>query len=1307
MDKYEYNLKLDEIKALVGKQDYAGAASICDTIDWRKVRSNNTLNMVADAYEATKQYDKAKNALLIAYERTPLGRQLAYRLTILSIKEKNLEEAEEFYEDFLEVSPRDMARYLLQYQLAKAKGTDIDVLIGILEKYSQEDVDERWQYELAVLYHRAGYKDKCIALCDEMILWFGDGKYVEKALELKMLYEPLTRSQQEKYNKQQEERAQRAAQSQVQTKTLPQEVQQNKTQGKQAYRQPMQKPQYVQGVQPLQSTQSIQNVQSVQDTQSIQNVQSVQDTQPIQNVQSVQDIQPIQYVAPVQETQPMESVAPVQNMQPMENIAPIQNEQLFNEFAESVTLVEDMEKGGTEKQMNTYVSQEPNVQPPILDKTSRRTSDIEYRLNANGSIVSKAAGSGDVSDVVPAEMLREKLEEQEREAAKREEEKRQEVKRVIAERMAQQEALAKAAEASKAQTAESKPVEKINEVKEVDEVKEAYEKGPQAHSTQKLENDQEINVHKKELEIHSEDESLISIQQQTAHTDELELEEQTVSEENEVKPQPEVEIKPISAPAEAGFVSEVYTVKKETAGAPEPEENISQVNNFQEKAENIEHQDMSLSMEGQQDVQKQQAAEQQEATEPLAQKEEKKQTEQTSKKGSTNEEEMLDGSTGELVKNLGNKIRANAIQEEYNRVNLQEEIAKSMASILGNLHLSHEDEEEEEEPEITTTKRIPDIKEETIGDTQRISDISQLKEKLQPVNAMSEQPIEDEQIEGQLSLEDVMAQFASEPLLEENQEEKEESISYFTRPIFGEEFTAGIKEALGEDAAIEGEMMEKMEEPEDLKEQSQNIVAEELVTEEYLEQMEPVVENDEEEYQAPVFNVQSFRNMEKPEEHEEEEQIKSALDQCAAASEALEDIGKSDEDLVENQEEKQEVNSGAKLEAKEEVLTENENLQNEETVLEEEQPEYSQPERYSRQDTQGQRNYSLTDEENQMDIGQSDQYSLQEEANEQQQVNGNENEKDLLETAEDAFEDWYDKKQAPAAMEEKLSEQQSVKEEYHIDDPALEKMRQKKEEKKNKNKGKKRIPENKRSAFASFLEIKDLEEQIASTLENLAYHSSNDGTSSTNNVMIAGEAKSGKTTLALEIIKTSNKDRSRTGRKVAKVKGTTLNKRGIKNVMAKLLGTDLIIEQAGSLMPQQVSELIDTLNGYTGNMLVVLEDDKVAIDRLIELHPKLAEMFSNQIVIKEYDINEWVRIAKEYAQSQDYGVDEMGTLALYAKINDVYGKKKEIEKNDVQMIIDDAIKHSEKKNIGKLFEIVFSRKYKDSDLTMLRESDFQ
>ena len=1239
MDKYEYNLKLDEIKALVGKQDYAGAASICDTIEWRKVRSNNTLNMVADAYEATKQYDKAKNVLLIAYERTPLGRQLAYRLTILSIKEKNFEEAEEFYEDFLEVSPRDMAKYLLQYQLAKAKGTDIDVLIGILEKYSQEDVDERWQYELAVLYHRAGYKDKCIALCDEMILWFGDGKYVEKALELKMLYEPLTKSQQEKYNKQQEEKAQREAQAKLRN---------------------------TQSVPPVRSVKNAQPIRPTQDAQQIQQTQQLQQTQHMQGLTHASDFQNTQTI-------------PVQAQQPQ-----------------------------------SYTDVKP--QTSMLDNSARKTADREYRLNANGSIVSKASGSGDVSDVVPAEMLREKLEEQEREAAKREEEKKQEIKRVVAERMAQQEAATK----KKSDFKENLPkvsevhikaaIDTVNEnmkqnqvteqsviQQEPEAVSEVYAAEPKPEISLKAEKIEPVEEPVSEVYI-AEPEAEISVKEEK-----IEPMSKPVSEVYIAEPEAEISVKEEKTEPMSEPVSEVYIVEPETE-IPVKEEKTEPVEKPVSDAYIVEPKPERIYRD-EENIEPIENTEQQETGLPQKTDYREEQKEQAE---STKEEEMLNGSTGELVENLGHKIRANAIQEEYNRVNLQEEIAKSMASILGNLQLVHEDEEEEEEPEITTTKRIPEIKEDAMGDTQRIADISQIKDKLQPMNAMSEQPQEDEQIEGQLSLEDVMAQFENESQDNVEKKEKGESISYFTRPIFGEEFTTGIKEALGEDAPIQGEMMQNMEAPEDLKEESQNMVTEDMVTEEYLEQMEPTEQMEEEEYQAPVFNVQSFRDMEKAEVQQEEE-IQPQKESIKLQQEEIQQQLSAAESAA-----TYEPNKDAAESTIEEDTTEEDNHEynyGESGKIEIEIREKEEPERYSRQDTGGQLEHSRLEEysqpyaEEQAEYEPTEQFDALGQESDMESEDAAVNPQDLLQTAENAFENWFDKTKAPTAMEEP-TRPQNEREEYH-GEPALEKMRQKKEEKKNKNKGKKRIPEDKRGAFASFLEIKDLEEQIALTLENLSYHSSNDGTSSTNNVMIAGEAKSGKTTLALEVIKTSNKDRSRTGRKVAKVKGTTLNKRGIKNVMAKLLGTDLIIEQAGSLMPQQVSELIDTLNGYTGNMLVVLEDDKVAIDRLVELHPKLEVMFSNQIVIKEYDINEWVRIAKEYAQSQDYGVDEMGTLALYAKINDVYGKKKEIEKSDVQMIIDDAIKHSEKKNIGKLFEIVFSRKYKDSDLTMLRESDFQ
>nr|MDE7431638.1 hypothetical protein [Lachnospiraceae bacterium] len=197
MDKYEYNVKSDQIKKLYSRKDYEAAAKIADEIDWYKVKDNTMINRVADIYENTKQYEKAKEVLLIAYERSPLGRQLAYKLTILALRTKNFVEADEFYLDFVEMSPSDVSQYLLKYRIAKAKGEDINVLIQILEAYVDVEMDERWQYELAKLYHEADEDDKCIAMCDELILWFHDGKYVDKAKELKKLISGVI----EEYNK--------------------------------------------------------------------------------------------------------------------------------------------------------------------------------------------------------------------------------------------------------------------------------------------------------------------------------------------------------------------------------------------------------------------------------------------------------------------------------------------------------------------------------------------------------------------------------------------------------------------------------------------------------------------------------------------------------------------------------------------------------------------------------------------------------------------------------------------------------------------------------------------------------------------------------------------------------------------------------------------------------------------------------------------------------------------------------------------------------------------------------------------------
>mgnify|MGYP004570426087 FL=1 len=201
MDKYEYNLKLDQIKALSAEEGYMSAAEIADSINWNKIKNVNTLVKIGEIYEKAERYQDARDILLMAYDRSPIGRMIIYRLAEVAIKMGDYDAATEYYDEFVEIAPHDDMKYVLRYAIKKGQGASFDELITILEEYKDEEYTEEWAYELAYLYHKAGKADKCIEACDELILWFGDGPYVERALELKMLYQPLTKTQEEKYRR--------------------------------------------------------------------------------------------------------------------------------------------------------------------------------------------------------------------------------------------------------------------------------------------------------------------------------------------------------------------------------------------------------------------------------------------------------------------------------------------------------------------------------------------------------------------------------------------------------------------------------------------------------------------------------------------------------------------------------------------------------------------------------------------------------------------------------------------------------------------------------------------------------------------------------------------------------------------------------------------------------------------------------------------------------------------------------------------------------------------------------------------------
>lgn len=195
MDKYEFNIKIEQMRKLVNRGDYETAMKIADTIDWKKVRNANLLSMVATIYEKNGEYQDSKDILLLAFERAPIGKRLLYKLTDLALKEGNIKEAEDYYREFCDLAGDDPRQQLLRYKILKQMNAPLEQQIHSLESYNAEELDEKWLYELAELYQKAGNAERCVATCDKIMLMFGLGKYVDKAMELKVQYAPLNKYQ--------------------------------------------------------------------------------------------------------------------------------------------------------------------------------------------------------------------------------------------------------------------------------------------------------------------------------------------------------------------------------------------------------------------------------------------------------------------------------------------------------------------------------------------------------------------------------------------------------------------------------------------------------------------------------------------------------------------------------------------------------------------------------------------------------------------------------------------------------------------------------------------------------------------------------------------------------------------------------------------------------------------------------------------------------------------------------------------------------------------------------------------------------
>lgn len=1113
MDKYEYNVKSDQIKKLYSRKEFEAAANIADEIDWYKVKDNAMINRVADIYENTKQYEKAKEILLIAYERSPLGRQLAYKLTILALRTKNFVEADEFYQDFVEMSPSDVSQYLLKYRIAKAKGEDIEVLIKILEAYVDVEMDERWQYELAKLYHEAGFDDKCIAMCDELELWFNDGKYVNKAKELKKLITGVM----EEYNK----------------RYAPQNL--------------------------------------------------------------------------VQTTDGLTDISEPRELSPMESLAETVTADMEREESdENGSMAEDDETyadSGTYHNSDTYADRE-GFDSYTDDENNETDAEAKFYDNNGGfkeidSHINEGADNLNQDSMVQSPALTPASQEEERKAL--------EVLKAMEEAALEAQ---KAADMAKQLVEEARL--KVNVIRE----------GENSHEAQRIKRDTHTGNVRRSGNDRFAGMSVEEIRRQLDEEEEL-----------------------------------LY-------GNPDTQQNDS----------TIEIYEFDKDKEG---------------------------------KGKNIGDELTKTAEIDI-----DEIKINLNNDEiYNTANIQAALAKSMEKLMA----------------LSDEKNSPEVRNAFEEEQPEAADVT---DDVQTVAHTGEQV--KTQIEAELESEDEVPEI--QPISKEVQAESDE-----------EEQAEPLKEIVQEETTQAGSSEEEQAEP--LKEIAQGETTQAESSEE--EQAEPLkeiaqeetaeAESSEEEQAEPLKEISQEETVQA--ESGEEEQAEPFKE---IAQEETVQAESSEEEQAEPLEEiAQEEHSGELSDRQESYR---DDISKEKAIYNERMQEAFEEDNYLDDYSNEPTKRINRDEINRLlnerktiyqtvplspllSQEEDGQIGLAESEPEEEQIEGQMTLDEVLAEIEKkhAGEDKA-KLEALEAEEKELADIETEDDMEEIEESSetseengiwkVETPEESNQWKTETPEGAEedttsgieafrsennQIPEEYRNLFNDFVGTGSMEEDIARTLDNLINNFVMDGTSRTNNVIVTGSAKIGKTTLGLSIIKAANKGRNRSGRRVAKVKASVLNKRGVALAMTQILGTDLIIEQAGNMMPNTLVDLMIAMKNYTEEMLIVLEDDKAAIDRMLDNTPDLKEFFTNRLDIREMEINDMVKIAKEYAADCFYEIDEMGELALYAKLDDISGQNPVLSIEDIQEVIDDAIAHANRFGIGKLFGKI--RKSK-GEMSVLTEHDF-
>ena len=1039
MDKYEYRVKTEQMLDHLEKKEYQQAKEIADGIDWRRVKNASMLNTVSEIYEYNGEFKKGRDILFLAFDRAPGSRKIVYRLGTLALKIKDIREATDCYEEFVKLAPKDPNQYILKYKILRTQGASLTDQITALEEFKKAEYIEKWAYELAKLYDEAGMTAECLEECDDLILWFSEGKYVYLAMELKMKYKPLTPLQQEKYD---------SRPGAVKKKPEPEK-------------------------QPESTLEEVDDENEYNEsTEETVDVQEEPVREPVTERVDESEVQEI----PPQEVPMQETV--VQEEIPQE--VPMQ-ETVVQEEIPQEEIVEEV------------VEEEPVYTEP------------EEAAEEHGSTIKQ---------VVTGATLEEAL----------------------AQGMAVANGITIEEEAMKEREDEIL----ANGQMMIDDILQKWEEKQKDHEAaiekQKAKDEERLQKEREQARIRQEEERR------------------------------EVERK--AAEAEARRKAE-----EEEAARKAAEEEARR------KAE-------------------------EEAARKAAEEEARRKAEEEAARKAAEEEARRKAE--EEARRKAEEEAARKAAEEEARRKTEEEAARKAA-------------EEEAEP-ISKTQRIPD-------------DIVRLMEEMG--NEESEEELYEEDFEDGSETEEDFIEG-----IEEELSGIDMSGSSFEEADFGDE---DFEEADFEEEDFEDEDFEE-------------------------------ADFEEEDFEDEDFEDEDFEDEDFEEADFEEEDFED---------EDFEEADFEDEDFEEEDEEEADF---------EEEDFEEEDF--EEADFEEEDFEDEDFEEADLEEEDFDADFADVDDEE--------------------------------EDFDDDFADVDDEETDFDDEDLEIEDDEEADEELEIEEPSEEEIQARIK----KSKGgvpfdtgfvvtgrydlsatseiglKAGLTEEQKKLFSYFVPVRGMSEQIVEVLDN-DRRAQREGTSKTGNLLVIGRKGSGKTVLAVDIVKAIQKQRSLKQGKVAIVTGESLNKKELTNIIQKLRGGAIIIEHAGKLNARTVKELNYRMEKKTGELLFVLEDQRKPLERLMTANPEFKKKFSSKLELPVFINDELVTFGQTYAKENGYKLDEMGILALYSRIDVMQREDHAVSVAEVKEIMDEAISHSQKANVKHLARRVFGKGTDDSDRIILKEEDFR